>query len=223
MNELESHLRRFGRRLRLRDGWLLAQRTFWMAALAGVLIQLTGRFTPIEKLWLWTFLPFLVWLIFVVLYSLLKPRTLMQIARRVDLELSLKERLSTALVLQSGSIPFSGQILALQQVDATAAVKQQPSNRISLSTPDLTHLQKYDALSVAALIVPAEAFVLNWLVRPLATGAILIAILLASSIIPNPQTLVLKQRAELQQAAKEQARQIEKARQEIAALKGNLA
>ena len=68
-----------------------------MAALAGVLIQVTGRIFPIEKLWLWTLLPFLVWLISVIAYSLLKPRTLMQIARQVDLELSLKERLSTAL------------------------------------------------------------------------------------------------------------------------------
>ena len=47
----------------------------------------------------------------------------------------------------------------------------------------------------------------------------MISIILASSLIPNPQTLILKQRAELQQAAKEQARQIEKARQEIEASK----
>jgi hypothetical protein len=217
VNGLESHLRRFGRRLRLRDGWLLAQRTFWIAALAGVLIQIAGRVFPIEKLWFWTSLPFLVWLLLVIAYSLLKPRSLMQIARRVDLELSLKERLSTALALQGNSDPFSGQVLALQQADASAAAQAQPASRISLSTPDLVYLQKNDALSVAALIVPAEAFTLNWLVRPLVSGAVLVAIMLASSILPNPQTLVLKQRAELQQAAKEQARQIEKARQEIEA------
>jgi hypothetical protein len=217
--ELESHLRRFGRRLRLRDGWLLAQRTFWVAALVGLSVQLTGRVFAIEKLGLWTLLPFLVWLLSVSAYSMLKPRSLMQIARRVDLELSLKERLSTALALQSGTSPISEQILALQRVDASRAVQAQPSSRISLSTPDLTQLQKNDALSVAALIIPAEAFVLNWLARPLATGAVLIAVLLAASILPNPQTLVLKQRAELQQAAKEQARQIEKARQEIEASK----
>jgi hypothetical protein len=211
VNELESHIRRFGRRLRLRDSWLLAQRTFWMAALAGVLIQLAGRVFPVEKLWLWTAAPFLGWLFPVLAYSLLKPRSLMQIARRVDLELSLKERLSTA--------------LALQQVVATTAAQAQPTNRIteritsriSLPTPDLAQLQRIDALNIAALIVPAQAFVLNWLVRPLAAGAVLVAILLVSSILPNPQTLVLKQRAELQQAAKEQARQMEKARQEIEA------
>jgi hypothetical protein len=188
-----------------------------MAALAGALIQLAGRARPIENLGLWTLLPFLVWLIFVVLYPVLKPLSLMQIARQVDLELSLKERLSTAFALQNEPAPFSEQIMALQQVDASQIAKAQPAGRISLSTPNLTHLQRNDALSVAAMIVPAEAFVLNWLIRPLATGAILISIsiILASSLIPNPQSLILKQRAELQQAAKEQAQQIEKARQEI--------
>ncbi len=219
VNELEFHLRRFGRRLRLRDGWLLAQRTIWIAALAGVLIQVTGRIFPIEKLSRWTLLPFLIWLIFVVFYPLFKPQSLMQIARLVDLELSLKERLSTALVLQSGSSPFSEQSMAFQQVDSSDIARTQPSSRISFSTPNLTHLQRNDALSSAAKIIPGEAFALNYLVRPLATGAVLISIILALSIIPNPQTLVLKQRSELQQAAKEQARQIEIARQEIEASK----
>jgi hypothetical protein len=219
VNELEFHLGRFGRRLRLRFGWLLAQRTIWIAALAGVLIQVTGRIFPIENLRLWTILPFLVWLIFVVFYPLLKPLSPMQIARLVDRELSLKERLSTALVLQSGSSPFSEQSMAFQQVDSFDITRTQPSSRISFSTPNLTHLQRNDALSSAAKIIPGEAFVLNYLVRPLATGAVLIFIILASSIIPNPQTLVLKQRAALQQAAKEQARQIEIARQQIEASK----
>ncbi len=217
MNELEIHLERFGRRLRLRGGWLLAQRTFWMAALSAVLIQLTGRVFPVEKLWLWTSLPFLVWLLSVILYSLLKPHSLMQIARQVDLELSLKERLSTALAFQSSTGPFSERTLSLQQAGASAPGNAQLSGRISLSTPGLAHLQRNDALSVAAAIVPEEAFVLNWLVRPLAAGAILLVMLLASSILPNPQTLVLRQRAELEQTAKEQAMQIEKARQEIEA------
>ena len=162
MNELEFHLRRFGRRLRLRDGWLLAQRTFWMAALAGVLIQIAGRVFPIEKLGLWTLLPFLVWLIFVIAYSLLKPVSSMQIARRVDLELSLKERLSTALALQSDPGPFSEQILALQQVDASAGCSKHIQLAGSAYLPrSLTHLQRNDALSIAAMIIPAEAFVLQ--------------------------------------------------------------
>jgi hypothetical protein len=215
VSELETYLRRFGRRLRLRDGWLLAQRTFWMAALGGVLIQVTGRIFPIERLGLWTWLPYMVWLLAVLLYALLKPRSLIQIARRVDLELSLKERLSTALAFHSGSSPFPEPIIAFQQAEARRVLKRLPSDRISLSTPNLLHLQRNDALTVAAQIIPAEAFGLDWLIRPLSTGLVLIAIMLASSIIPNPQTLVIKQRSELQQAAKEQARQIEKARQAI--------
>jgi hypothetical protein len=215
VNELEFHLRRFGRRLRLRHGWLIAQRTIWIAAFAGVLIQVTGRIFPIENLSRWTLLPFLIWLFFIVVYPLLKPLPLMQVARLVDRELSLKERLSTALVLQSGSSPFSKQSISFRDVDSYYIASKLPSGRISLSTPNLAHLQRNDALSSAAKIVPSKAFVLNYLVRPLAIGAVLIFTLIVSSIIPNPQTLVLKQRTELQQAAKEQARQVELAKQEI--------
>jgi len=203
----------------LRDGWLLAQQTFWMAALAGVLIQISGRVVPIENLGSWTLLPFLVWLTLVIAYPMFKPQSLMQIARRVDLELSLKERLSTALALQSQPVPFSHQITASQQVEASQLAQAHPANKISLSTPNLTHLQRNDALSVAAVIVPTEAFMLNWLFRPLATGMVMISIIIASSLIPNPQTALLKQRLELQQAAKEQAKQIEKATKEIEASK----
>jgi hypothetical protein len=219
VNELESHLRRFGRRLRLRDGWLLAQRSFWMAALAGLLIQVAGRIFPIITLGFWTSLPFVLWLILVILYALLRQASLMQIARRVDLELSLKERLSTALALQNRADQFSAPILALQQADAINVVQAQSTNRISPTNTSLTHLQRNDALRVAATIIPDKDFVLDWLIRPMATGAVLVSMILVSALISNPQTLILKQRAELQQAAKEQAKQIEKARQEIEASK----
>jgi hypothetical protein len=201
VNELESHLRRFGSRLRLRDGWLLAQRTFWMAALGGVLIQIAGRIFPIYNLGFWTWLPFLVWLILVVLYSLIRPLPLMQIALKVDLELCLKERLSTA--------------LALQQVDATQTAKKQAFDRISLSTLKLTYLQRNDALSVAAKVIPAEAFAFSWLLRSLFIGAIFVSLILISELAYNPMDQIKVERAAIKHAAREQAQQIEKAKQEI--------
>jgi len=217
MNELDFHLRRFGRRLRLRDGWLLAQRTFWLAALAGVLMQVAGRFFPIEKLGLWTALPFIAWFITVILYSIFKPRSLMQIARHVDLELELKERLSTALALRGSSNKFAEQIVTAQRVDASEAAKAQPGDRLSMSTPLLARLQRIDALTVAAGIVPAEAFALDWLFKWLATGAVLVSLILVSAIAPNPRADEIKQKAAIEQEAKKQAQQIEKAKQEIEA------
>ena len=42
-DELTPLLVRLGRRLRLRDGWLLAQRSLWVACAAALLVQLAGR------------------------------------------------------------------------------------------------------------------------------------------------------------------------------------
>ncbi len=187
LDDLEFHLRKFSRRIRLRNGWLLTQRTLWIAALMAVFIQVVGRVYPIEKLGLWTMLPFLVWIIIVLIYSAFKPQPLMQIAQGVDLELDLKERLSTALAMEG-----------------------RPRQ-------SLTRLQHQDALMVAAAIIPAEAFGLTWLVKSLATGAVLISLVLVSAIMPNPRDADIKQRAEIEAQAKKQAQQIEKTRKEIEA------
>ena len=54
---LASCLITLRRRLRLRDGWLLAQRTLWIA-LFGVFGFLgLGRLVPVENLYFWVFNP----------------------------------------------------------------------------------------------------------------------------------------------------------------------
>ena len=97
-SELQPYLARFGRRLRLRDGWLLGLRTLWVACLVGLLIQIAGRVQPLENFWLWTMVPLVVWALMVLGISLFNPLPLMRVARRVDAELGLKERLATALM-----------------------------------------------------------------------------------------------------------------------------
>ncbi|MBN1140169.1 MAG: hypothetical protein JXM73_26600 [Anaerolineae bacterium] len=92
-------LARLGRRLRLRDAWLLAQRTLWMGCLGMALVQAAGRIWPIAHLALWTLLPLPAWLLAVVGLSLLRPLPPGRVARRIDTELALKERLSTAWAL----------------------------------------------------------------------------------------------------------------------------
>ncbi|HBX68686.1 MAG TPA: hypothetical protein DEH25_04710, partial [Chloroflexi bacterium] len=94
---LSPYLVAFRRRLRLRDGWLLAQRTLWLALASTLAILLFGRFVPISTLALWAWgLPLLLWLCAVIGYSILRSQPLPRVARRIDLELGLKERLSTA-------------------------------------------------------------------------------------------------------------------------------
>jgi hypothetical protein len=115
----------------------------------------------------------------------------MRVARRVDLELGLKERLSTATALHSSILP------SFQQ--------------------DLVAKQGQDALVVAQSIEPRRAFPLRWQWRPLALAGVLLVAVLLLALLPNPMDAVIAERAEVAQAVQEQAERIEELRDEIAA------
>jgi hypothetical protein len=184
------HLTRFGRRLRLRDSWLLAQRWLWVACLAGALIQLAGRIWPLEHLWIWTLAPLAAWLLIAIDIALLRPLPPVRVARRVDAELGLKERLATALVLEGW--------------------RDGPSFH-----PSLIMLQRQDAFAVAQAIDPRRAFPLRWLRRPLLLAGNLAMVAVVLAVLPNPMDAVLAERAAVAQAAEEQAEKIEQLREEI--------
>jgi len=189
---LHSHLVRFARRLRLRDGWRLAQRTFWIAGVAALLAQTAGHFWPLVRLGLWTFLPFLVWLLAVICIALFRPLPMMRVALRVDSELDLRERLSTALALQ---------------------------NLQSAFPPALVRSQRQDALFAAQNVKSRRDFPLEFFKRPLAAAGAVLAAIVLLAVLPNPMDAVLAQRLAVAQAAKEQAAQVEKAQQAIEAAK----
>ncbi len=186
--ELHSHLVRFGRHLRWHDGWLLAQRWLWLACTAGALIQLAGRLWPVERLWLWTLAPLAAWPLIVIVLSLLQPLTPTRIARRVDAEIALKERLATALVLEEGDAGFH---------------------------PSLVALQRQDTLKAARSIDPRRALPLCWLKRRLWLAAALLAVAVALAVLPNPMDAVLAEQAAVARAAEEQAKAIEELHQQI--------
>lgn len=206
---LPSLLIRFGRRLRLRDGWLLAQRSLWTACLAAVLIQLAGRIWPVDRLWLWTLAPLVAWLLAVLGLSLLRPLPPLRVARRLDAELGLKERLATALMLEDWNAR------RLEGFSQSPSLPTFQSSNLPIFQPSLVTLQRQDALSVAQAISPRHAFPLRWLRRPLLLAAILAAAAVALAALPNPMDAVLAERAAVAQAAEEQAGQIEKLREEI--------
>ncbi|MBU0512815.1 MAG: hypothetical protein KJ638_14095, partial [Chloroflexi bacterium] len=197
-SELLTHLTTFRRRLRLRDGWLLGQRTFWVAVAGVIGILVLGRLVPIHQLGIWAWVwPFTIWLCAVAGFSILHPKPLTQIAQRVDLELGLKERISTALELESqGTAQFT-----------TPQVTQ---------SPNLPIYQQNDALATARTIEPRKAFPLTWLRRPLALAAILLALTIVLTFLPNPMDAVIAERAAIEQAAQEQAEKIEEIKKEIA-------
>jgi len=199
--ELQLHLARFGRRLRLRYGWLLAQRSLWAACLASLLIQLAGWVWPVDRLWLWTLAPLAVWLLAVAGLSLLRSLPPLRVARCVDAELGLKERLATALALEDWQA---------ERLEGDTQPSARPTFQLTLVA-----LQGHDALATACAIQPHRSFPLHWLRRPLLLGAILVAVTVVLAALPNPMDAVLVERAAVAQAAEEQAKQIENLREGI--------
>jgi hypothetical protein len=191
MNELEDYLKRFRRRLRLRDAWELGQQMFWIPALTAFLIQLLGRLLPIRNLLIWTFLPMVLWLIIVPIFFLLRPLSIKKIARLVDLELGLKERLSTA--------------VAFQDLDRVT----------NPYTRNFLFRQHQDALVHAAAIDPPKAFQLRWMFRNLIASGVIMGLTLTCLILPNEMNQRMQAQDALRQVIQEQAQAVEQAGQDI--------
>ncbi len=199
-SDLAIYLARFRRRLRLRHAWQIAQRTLWLAALAMLAIQTLGRMIPIERLWLWSLSALPAWLVIVILYPAIRPFPLMRVARQVDHELDLRERISTALAFQ----------LQPETAPPTSDAAQ-PSNTLAL----LVTAQRQDALAAAASIRPSIAFPFTWLRRHLAAAAVIAALAVALSMLPNPMNDLLAERSAIRQEAQKQAEKIDQVRQRL--------
>ncbi|OGO34649.1 MAG: hypothetical protein A2Z16_09450 [Chloroflexi bacterium RBG_16_54_18] len=182
MEELTAHLKRFRTRLRIIEGWEQLQKGLWLAIAVSVGIQLLGRFLPIESLWFWTALFPVTWLAVAVCYHLSKPYSLLKTARRVDIDLSLFERLSTCLVL-----PEHG----------------------GLFPPALVSAQAQDALQSARAvnIKPAYPFRFNrssWVKTAITSGVVFVLVFL-----PNPMDEIIAGRKAIVEEAQKQAQEIE--------------
>lgn len=200
MDYIITSLKRFTLRLRLVDGWSLAQRTLWLPLFACSLILLLGRIRPIERLFLWSLFPVFGWVVSVIGFSIFRPVTLLHTARRVDTQLGLYERLSTALCLQ-------------EQNSITSKIVQ----AFPLS---LVQAQREDALVVSQGIQTNVAFPLKWLLRHLIIAGVFTLIAITLAILPNPMDDVLVERAVIEKMAQEQSAQIEQIQQEIANAEG---
>ena len=188
MNSLDSYLRRFAWRLRLRDSIDGSQRRLWFFTLVALSIQGIGRFIPIPNLSGWTFGVFIVGLLGILIYNLAKKLPPMQVARRIDTDQNLKERLSTALVLQHTQTTFN---------------------------PNLIRAQFSDALSTLRNIQDIQVLPAKWSRNSLSAAAVLMGITIILALAPNPMDLILAQRQAISQAANEQADQILKLAQEM--------
>ncbi|MFO7624108.1 MAG: hypothetical protein R6V73_07135 [Anaerolineales bacterium] len=198
-SELEQLLKRFSHRLRWRDGISLVQRTAWAPILAALLIHLIGRLLPVQNLIVWMLIPLPVWLLGLLSFSLLRPMPHLAIARRLDHELGLRERLGTAYLLEAAFAGKSKQSTPQPQFPA-----------------ELVKLQRQDALFKAHDINPRHDLPFIWQKRPLLVSAGLALCLALLVFLPNPMDEVIAQRAAIAQAAEEQADAIDQLREEIA-------
>jgi hypothetical protein len=200
MDDLLASLQSYTFRLRLVDGWSLAQRTLYMPLITACSILTLGRILPIERLLLWSSIPFLLWVVLVIGYSRFKPVAMIQTARRVDLQLGLYERLSTAFLLQN------------QDIDDSSFVQTFPLF--------LVQAQRVDALRVSREIKPNLAFPFNWNTRHLVIAGIFMLAAISLAILPNPMNDVLVQRKVVKMVAQEQAAKIEQLQKKIANAEG---
>ena len=192
--KISSLLKKYRWRIRLYDGWLLAQETFWGTLLLVFLTQIVGRIWPVKNTDLISISILGVWLISVLLFSLFKPLTTIRTAWRVDNSLNIKEKVSSAILFEN--------MLA-------------PDSNINNKTRNLIGLQRADALETLKYSSPKQAFRLRWLKRPLLYAAGLVILISGSLFFPNPMDAVLAERAEVAAAAEAEAERIEDLRDEI--------
>ena len=183
-----------GRRLRLFDGQQLLVRSLWLPLLMAGLVQGFGpEFSPSPTTTCYTWLPLLIWLPAILLYSLLRDLPPQHIAQRTDRALALHNRLATAIELET---------------------KQDITTHFE---PDLVIQQALDAQQLAATLKPKQAFPLRWQRNPLLVAAFALFATLLLIYLPNRMDAVLAERAAITATAEEEAQELDELAEEIAA------
>jgi hypothetical protein len=129
------------------------------------------------------------------LLASLSPRSLLAVARLSDARMRLRARLATALEIQGGY--------------GTGPVLPVP--------PEIAARQRADTCAAAARADPQRAFAPPFPRRQALAAAPLLAVLIASFVLPNPQEAVIAQRQAEQAAIAGQVARLEALRDEIAA------
>jgi hypothetical protein len=194
--QLEAHLRRLRRRLRLVEGidlgvWGLAVGLAAAVALFGV-----ARLTPLAPLP--SLLPIgaglaVAGILFTQAMAWLRPRPLFTVARLADRRRELRARLATA-----WSIAGEG--------------------RLGPAAPLVRQAQLADALQVAAALVPRSAFPLRLPRRGVGASLVLALALAPLLLLPNRQEAELACRAAVAKAIAEQVAELELLQAELTEL-----
>lgn len=192
MAQLHRYLYKIRGWVKLRDTWNLAQASLWFACIVCVGIQFLGFVVPIENLWFWSLIPLLLWLLVLSWNYFLDRQSLFEIARHVDIELALMERMSTAVALE-----------------------RMPSEAKGSFPQRLILAQQRDALQIAQQISRQKNFPLLVNRRQLAIAGFLTILFIITQILPNPMDEILAQRRHIQNAAAAQADVIDQIKEDI--------
>jgi hypothetical protein len=125
----------------------------------GVGVLLFGRWQPIANLYLWSLAPLAAWLVFVLLRTLFQPIALLEIARRTDHELGLKDRLATALALADENSRLASDVptnlVDRQHEDALQSLRDEQLNQAFGIRVDRRKLRAALAVLLAGLVLIA--------------------------------------------------------------------
>jgi hypothetical protein len=185
-------LKQFRRRMILHDTVKFLQTYLWITALAMVAIQITGRISPINHLLPLTLMPIVVFMFAAGIYILFIPRSDLSVAWRVDRNLYLKERISSAIAFEI-------------------------SPPIYLESEALFENQREDALEILQKSSPRNSFRVSFLRRKVLAASLIFSVVVILVLIPNPMDEILRTRGIISQTAQEQAEEIEEMREEIEA------
>jgi hypothetical protein len=190
---LQATLERWDRRRRLAESLVWAPRGLASGLLIGALIAVAARLWPllatpgllaVGAMWA------LLGLLAAVLAVWLWPATPLELARAFDRRFNLHERMSTALEIETGTLP---------------------------APPALAERQHADALQVAASADAAAAIPLRFPRRDALLALAALALLATAIWLPNPMQARLVERAAVREAVEAEIEAIEALREEIAA------
>ncbi len=195
-HRLRNYLSRWGLRLRLVESLAWGP---WGATAGlglGLLLAVVARFTPLLTARTLAGVAGLLVLVGVMVglaVVWMRPRLLPRLARAFDRRFGLAERLTTAVEIGAGGL---------------------------MATPAMAAAQLADTLDAAVRVAPRALLPLRASRRALLTFGVLMAALVLSLWLPNPQEDVLLQRAAVRAAVEEQIEELEAAREEVTQLEG---
>ena len=126
VEQILTLLRQFRRRMLAHDALRWMQRYLWIPALAMLAVQAAGRIWPVSDLLIYTLIPPAIFLMAVLIYLMVLPKSDLSVAWRVDQDLRLKERVSSVIAFESKAphvTPESADLFAKQRRDALESLK----------------------------------------------------------------------------------------------------